>query len=65
MRQVILTHAQWIAAGGWVPSIAQPDDAIVIAILRPDNTVESASWAPRDIDPAERMNPDIPAEDRR
>ncbi len=62
--QRIMTHAQWIDAGGWEPSMPFGDDAIVIALIDDETgAVEWASWDDPTVDPATRLNPDFPAVD--
>lgn len=64
--QHVMTHEQWVAAGGWAPSTQVAATDIVIALID-DNTAEVfwASWAPSSVDPATRINPDVKAVDHR
>lgn len=67
MEQHVMTHAQWIAAGGWQPSAGGVTDDWVV-IVGWDLTAEQAvwaSWAPPTVDPATRLNPSVPAKDFR
>lgn len=77
--QHVLTHADWIASGGWEPEgMAAAGDHVVIAcvtdadvldekqnITFPAGSVVWASWAPPEHNPAERVNPEVPAVDWR
>lgn len=68
MEQHIMTHAQWIEAGGWEPTIpggAQPDWVVIVGVDTATGEAKWASWERPDVDPATRLNPDLPAVDFR
>lgn len=48
--QTAMTHAQWIANGGWHPAIPTSDDDVVIACIDEDTgNAVWASWASADV----------------
>lgn len=61
VRAHTFTHAEFIEAGGWEPSaVVAEDDWVVIAHIRDDGTIESASWAPPEEHNDDRYNSDVP-----
>jgi hypothetical protein len=71
--QQVVTHAEWIAQGGWEPAEYQPDDDHKVIfcttdedvledgeVIHPAGTVVWASWAPPDVPVEDRLNPDHP-----
>lgn len=67
--QHVLTWAQYREAGGDPPDPNgyEPTDDTVVIVCTDDTTgaVQWVSYAENDIDPAERLNPDVPALDYR
>lgn len=64
--QHVMSHADWIDAGGWAPAInVDPVDVVIACVDDDTGEVIWASWDAPDVDPATRINPDLPAVDHR